>query len=496
MRSRIRQIFVAYWQYQESFSMALQSMLFRGDAKLEAAAVSDPAHIKIGAVGTHVGKLQTALILLDSAEIAQDEVQATRYGASTALAVLRYKQKRQIINPTYQSAADDIVGKMTMASLDAEMFRREQTPLLPIEITPISNWRYQQKPHPMLASMLAFQGTNTPAKTPATVPGTPTPPHINPGPDAVLELRRGGIGHFAVTNGRGGTITVIDPDICQIAPVGGRLGIFFSIKTDNERFTVIAKHRLGVTLIFASANGFGASIFAAVKPFGGPPIFHPGVDHKHRPCRKWNAILHNPNNAGGDKMAKALDAICAGLAIAADAPIPLPHGPEILVVQARLILFAARPLASTHLEWYLSGKGKDFVEDDNIKDWVNSDSGIRHRLKRAIFAGKRITPEGHFFFGQGEYAKDGAAQDFRFAFGGIDRVDFEVDMADNLVRVWFQDRYEWHPFYPHLYPAKPGDGARDDNCVHAALVEMQDQGAADYWMKGVGQVPLSVIAGP
>ena len=35
--------------------------LFAGDPKLEAAAVSDPAHIKKGAIGDHVRKIQVAL---------------------------------------------------------------------------------------------------------------------------------------------------------------------------------------------------------------------------------------------------------------------------------------------------------------------------------------------------------------------------------------------------------------------------------------------------
>ena len=54
--------------------MGLQSKLFRGDPKLEAAAVSDPAHIMLGASGEHVHKIQTALILLDGAAISADEV--------------------------------------------------------------------------------------------------------------------------------------------------------------------------------------------------------------------------------------------------------------------------------------------------------------------------------------------------------------------------------------------------------------------------------------
>lgn len=100
--------------------MALQSQLFRGDAKLEAAAVSDPAHILPGARGPHVDKIQAALIQLDGAGIAQDAA----YGPGTAAAVRAFKQKRQILN--FQGKIDDIVGKKTMAALDTEMLAREQ----------------------------------------------------------------------------------------------------------------------------------------------------------------------------------------------------------------------------------------------------------------------------------------------------------------------------------------------------------------------------------
>ena len=102
--------------------MALQSKLFRGDSKLEAAAVSDPAHIMIGAKGDHVRKIQQALTILDGADIDHDGA----YGHKTAAAVLAYKQKRNIINRTYQTKADNIVGKMTIAALDREMLKREQ----------------------------------------------------------------------------------------------------------------------------------------------------------------------------------------------------------------------------------------------------------------------------------------------------------------------------------------------------------------------------------
>lgn len=64
--------------------MALQSQLFRGDPKLEAAGVSDPAHIVPGAKGEHVRRIQQALIQLGGAAIAPDGV----YGPATAAAVL------------------------------------------------------------------------------------------------------------------------------------------------------------------------------------------------------------------------------------------------------------------------------------------------------------------------------------------------------------------------------------------------------------------------
>jgi peptidoglycan hydrolase-like protein with peptidoglycan-binding domain len=99
--------------------VALSSRLFWGDAKLEAAAVKDASHIVQGARGEHVVKIQTALNLLDGAALAMDGI----YGPRTAAAVLAYKQKRGIINLSYQTRADDIVGKMTIAALDRELQR-------------------------------------------------------------------------------------------------------------------------------------------------------------------------------------------------------------------------------------------------------------------------------------------------------------------------------------------------------------------------------------
>jgi peptidoglycan hydrolase-like protein with peptidoglycan-binding domain len=106
----------------------LKSYLFAGNARLERCLISDPAHVVLGDIGPHVRDIQIALIYLDGCIIDESEKLAMRYGPSTAAAVLAYKTKRQIINRAYQSSADNIVGKMTIACLDQEMFDYQYTP--------------------------------------------------------------------------------------------------------------------------------------------------------------------------------------------------------------------------------------------------------------------------------------------------------------------------------------------------------------------------------
>jgi hypothetical protein len=105
--------------------MSLISQFFRGDNKLQACLVKNPAHVTQGATGDHVAKIQTALYILDGSKIDKAELDAKQYGPSTAAAVLAYKTKRNIINRSYQSQADNIVGKMTIAALDKEIYQYE-----------------------------------------------------------------------------------------------------------------------------------------------------------------------------------------------------------------------------------------------------------------------------------------------------------------------------------------------------------------------------------
>jgi hypothetical protein len=115
--------------------MGLQSTVFgfKGDAALEACLVKDEAHIKQGVngVGGHVLKIQQALTTLDRLAISPDEIRKKTFGQSTAAAVLKFKQKRRIINFSYQTQADNIVGKMTIAAMDKELANR--FPFQPID---------------------------------------------------------------------------------------------------------------------------------------------------------------------------------------------------------------------------------------------------------------------------------------------------------------------------------------------------------------------------
>jgi hypothetical protein len=105
--------------------MPLRSRLFAGDPALEACLVKDSAHVTRGSQGDHVSKIQGVVMFLDGSTINEAEINSKTYGSSTAAAVLAYKQKRRIINFSYQKQADDIVGKMTIKALDDELVTRQ-----------------------------------------------------------------------------------------------------------------------------------------------------------------------------------------------------------------------------------------------------------------------------------------------------------------------------------------------------------------------------------
>jgi hypothetical protein len=99
----------------------LISRLFSANARLCACAQVHEKHIQRGDKGEYVALVQYALVIIENADIADGEMAASSYGPSTADAVLGYKAKRNIINLSYQTKPDNIVGIMTIRALDLEI---------------------------------------------------------------------------------------------------------------------------------------------------------------------------------------------------------------------------------------------------------------------------------------------------------------------------------------------------------------------------------------
>lgn len=198
------------------------------------------------------------------------------------------------------------------------------------------------------------------------------------------------------------------------------------------------------------------------------------TDHKHKPTHDWlarqkgwarqcDALKNRAENelkhgriAGLER--PAIECACANL------------DPAGALEAARRATMFPGGLASQHIDHYLTGKGADYHED--LHNFLLKDDGVRRKLAAAI----KHAPRGCVSIEQSDYS----SHDFLFAFGGIDRMDYEV-LGNGNVHVWFRDRYEWHP----------EDTGRPSNCVHRAAVELKDSGAADYWMVGDTEVPRS-----
>jgi hypothetical protein len=102
--------------------MTLRSQHFRDNKRLQSCLVSDAAHITPGQSGEHVSLIQFALMRLLVADLPDRETDRQLYGPQTADAVLKYKRSLEIINKSYQREADNIVGRMTIKSLDDLMW--------------------------------------------------------------------------------------------------------------------------------------------------------------------------------------------------------------------------------------------------------------------------------------------------------------------------------------------------------------------------------------
>jgi hypothetical protein len=244
--------------------MVLLSELFRNDAKLEAAAVLDSAHVLPNAVGPHVGKIQLALLNLDKTIIDEAELQQTVYGSSTAGAVLAFKQKRNIVNRSYQTQADNIVGKMTIAALDREILANSSLfkstrirPLHPVKISPDADF---------------FRSDNTSLEgfvqrvRRGVQAGPQIVPEGQPIPFLSLEIRTGEIGSFQVINGIGRIVRcdsnigfIFDP--AEEKAHGGDMRVL----KDPHKFSVLGREIGSTFITTASSIGAGLSDMLTLK---------------------------------------------------------------------------------------------------------------------------------------------------------------------------------------------------------------------------------------
>jgi hypothetical protein len=265
----------------------------------------------------------------------------------------------------------------------------------------------------------------------------------------------------------------------------------FQLSAKNPGTCTLAVVRRGTSQAnFQGGFGPPQRVVLRIRQFSDQREFTPGVSHNHSPCNDWEKVKNHPNSSvvssdtpeGGDGLVTVIGAPVIG------AIVRNSNSPRDVV--EKVLSFRFGPVAKAHLNHYLSGGGRDFVEDENIRAWLAGDSGITRKIAADVIArktrGEGPSIRGHFSFSQSEYENGG----FQNAFGAIDRVDYEALLGEGSLRVWFQDRYEWHPVYPGLYSQFSDDERRPTNGLHAAFVEMKKEGAADYWMKGEYTVAL------
>ncbi|MBL8750788.1 MAG: hypothetical protein JNK78_16630 [Planctomycetes bacterium] len=115
--------------------MQLSSNLFtkpRRNPRLDKCLVDDLAHITLRQPreqGDHVTRVHLALLTIMRNPNLGTEVVRAEYGPATAAAVLRFKRERNILNTAlHQTAPDNVVGKKTIAALDAEMLKKQLPP--------------------------------------------------------------------------------------------------------------------------------------------------------------------------------------------------------------------------------------------------------------------------------------------------------------------------------------------------------------------------------
>jgi len=456
--------------------MPLSSQLFQGDPALEAAANIDSAHILPGARGPHVEKIQTAVNILDDAGLSVDGA----YGPATANAVLRYKTKRNILNRSYQTSADDIVGIMTMARLDEEMRAHETKPTARIELIPISPRANFDKAYPRLDFKLSERKALVPVRT----------AHVLPVESITIDL--GQTAEIEVKNGDGYSLHIgsprfdFRPTALLIAPGLKEPGKSCEISGNSVTIKVRGVLWGAATLVAAKSDFWGTNDYEKLVVNVRDPrpnIFHPTTAHHHEPVTEpdeWNNVCEEAAkdpNLGFTLKTMARNKVSPPT-VAAAAQFALPMD----------------LMAQWHLAYYLGGRGDVVNEDDNLKNWIERDSHSRGVISRRILERRRgnESPAKTMFEFDQKFFDD---SDARQSFGTIDNFEVSADFVMGTVEIWFEDTYEWHPPYSqYTKPFRcPDNVPRDTYFGHAALVQMKTRGAKDFQMRGRATFPMKIF---
>ena len=191
---------------------------------------------------------------------------------------------------------------------------------------------------------------------------------------------------------------------------------------------------------------------------------------------------------------KNLDCMCACLH--GGEPFSPTLGDRFIIGFSRWYVRKQGPLALKHLDWYLAGSGKDFVEA--LDEIIERDTGFRQAIIDDIVqAGSRQpagAPRYENLRGDAQVSQlDYQVQDYRYALGNVDHVFWEVQTtpaarARNaampgfaLVHCRLKDKYEWHPIEE-----------RPTQCLHLALENAKLRGAKDFWEVGDADVMLNL----
>ena len=476
--------------------MPLLSRLFQDDPALEAAAQNDAAHITSGQRGAHVRKIQIALNVLDGAGLTVDGI----YGPATAEAVLNYKTDRNIVNQAYQTAADNIVGKMTVAKLDQELLARQVKPRARIELIPVSPSANWEKAYPRFHLKTSDTGDAAgvsdtgKAKTLVAAPKAPiigvTSITISAGQTAEI-LVKNGDGCALNIHGQFYSSTPWNPYVKNaklIVPWENGEVEYTHVKGNDVAIKVKAL-LWGTAILEASEATLTPQI---PEPFERmviniqdprPLLFHPTDAHHHEPVQEpdeWNKVC--------EEAEKDPD---LGFTLTRLAKIKA--SPET-VAQIASMSLAGNDNAQLHYRYYLGGQGGVVNEDALLKTWIERDNNARTVISRRIRdarAADAPTAKLIFEFSQLSYDDN----DARNSFGTIDKLEVLADFVMGTVEIWFEDTYEWHPPYSqYTKPMKcPNPSKRDTNFGHAALVQMKKRGAKDFQMRGYAKFPMKIF---